>query len=305
MRSDICSKSKLKYLSQACAAKEQQLPPMKAFTYWEGDVPVSVRDCISSWSKLKKFEVVFLDDTNVSTYLNVSLPRNFWLHKVTTRSDVVRLALLAQHGGLWMDASTFINGPLLFLDEHPSKLFMFRDTFPGTWVYLHNWFIYSPRPNHPLVDAWLSEFVSWMSAPYEFDHPCTPNPDYTMSYEVLCRLKRTNKSFAKMIASDVVIGNPDGMFYNPFLPLYMNGKDRYAHLVKFTHGDRAKYWRAYPVSNILVLVAVALAAVLLYSLGRWLQRHRRRWLRLLTSHVPQEGRECEACGVSAESVHVR
>lgn len=230
---------------------------MKVFTYWEGEVTPLVRRCIDSWGKLDRFDIVFLDGGNISSYVVTTYPRNLWSVPVTTRSDVIRLMLLYKYGGLWMDASTYINAPLHFLLKNQTSMFMFRDSFPDEWTYIHNWFIYCPFPENPMMGTWLDGFASWIDHPYTFEHPCTEDGNYFASYEVLCALNRTNRTVSHTIDTSVVIRRPDGCFYNPFLPLSLNGVPEYDRIVKFTHVDRDRYWRGFPISELLVLFVLA------------------------------------------------
>ena len=236
---------------------------------------------VVSWKRLSRFEVVFLDSSNISVHIDTTYPRNLWSSTVTTRSDIIRLKLLYKYGGLWMDASTFINGPLDFLNEHRTSIFMFREE-----SFLHNWFIYCPQPMHPMIGTWLHALASWVDQPYAFEHPCTPWSNYTVAYEVLCFLNRTNDTVSRTIASDIIMGDPlGGSFYNPFLPLSLNGDKNYNRLVKFTHSDQARYWRGFPISELLVFSTVVTLLVILYALAKPVKRA----ARYLHASVPTYG----------------
>lgn len=126
----------LGYLENLCGGviesyKERQPEPEKTdeqkriwVFWWSGEdtAPEIVRACIRSIrANANGHEVVLLDSTNYHQY--VQLP-GFLIGKHEKGlighahfSDVVRLALLARHGGVWIDATVFLSQPL------PDQLF--------------------------------------------------------------------------------------------------------------------------------------------------------------------------------------
>lgn len=95
--------------------------------WWSGEAtaPPIVRACIKSIrANAAGREVVVLDSSNYGAY--VQLPK-FLIEKHEKKlighahfSDVIRLSLLAQYGGVWIDATVFLSQPL------PEKLYTDR-----------------------------------------------------------------------------------------------------------------------------------------------------------------------------------
>jgi len=95
---------------------------------------------------------------------------------VAARSDMVRLAALAAHGGVWADASVL---PLTSLDSFVQHLAR-PSSFWG-WAFepyesghASSWFLVA-RPNNPLVSRWKDAFLArWEHKPvfqyYEVHH---------------------------------------------------------------------------------------------------------------------------------------
>lgn len=87
--------------------------------WWQGldDAPEIVRSCVDSVRRnAGNREVIIITDENMADYADIP---SWILDKVTagtiTRtnlSDLLRLTLLAEHGGLWLDATFFCCGPL-------------------------------------------------------------------------------------------------------------------------------------------------------------------------------------------------
>ncbi|WP_195419790.1 capsular polysaccharide synthesis protein [Collinsella sp. D33t1_170424_A12] len=87
--------------------------------WWQGEdsAPEIVRTCIESVRRnAGGHEVIVITDDNLSDYVDIP---EWVLEKVrcgvmsrTHLSDLLRLSLLADHGGLWLDATFFCTGPL-------------------------------------------------------------------------------------------------------------------------------------------------------------------------------------------------
>lgn len=101
--------------------------------YWaqgfDGDLPEVVRVCLESVDKYREdYEIIRLSDETIADY--VDLPDYVWAKRghgfsVTAFSNVLRLALLYHYGGVWIDATVLLTGPI------PSKyeeydFFMFQ-----------------------------------------------------------------------------------------------------------------------------------------------------------------------------------
>lgn len=131
-------------------------------------IPQFVELCAESWKKLNpEYKVHVLNDTTVWNFVNRSeLPAKFDELMVQHKSDAIRLALLARHGGVWIDASTILVKSLAhILGENPSdyRTFFELNGKPTRhihamdyekrvdWKYHHieNWFFASP-PGDPL-----------------------------------------------------------------------------------------------------------------------------------------------------------
>lgn len=92
--------------------------PIWVFWYQgEEQMPPLVRLCIESIKRNSCGRPVYLlDKNNLSDYVNIpdyiyeKLKKG--IIKMACFSDIVRLSLLAEHGGHWLDATVFVNKPL-------------------------------------------------------------------------------------------------------------------------------------------------------------------------------------------------
>lgn len=144
---------------------------------WE-NAPELAKACQASLKRgLSNVEVIELDDTNYTQW--VTLPK-YVVEKYSKGyipsamfSDMLRLQLLAEHGGVWIDSTVLYTGPSkssLTGDFHPSwneiintDLFVFQYTKPGHRFSgnISNWFIASKKGNPFIMTLRDMLFAYW------------------------------------------------------------------------------------------------------------------------------------------------
>ena len=146
---------KAKGVDTYLAQYHHQPLPKLIWTYWAqgaDSTPYIVAKCFESWRNQNpdwKFHV--LDETNVAEFADMSdippsLPFRY-------RANILRLRLLKQYGGVWVDSTTFCHRPL---DEWLPLLcstgfFVFSN--PSEDRFVENWYIASTK------DAGLSSLM--------------------------------------------------------------------------------------------------------------------------------------------------
>lgn len=141
------------------------VPPL-IWTYWSQGrhrVPPVIQLCIQSWtSKGKIDDVRVLDDEVVLDFLSPDdLPARFAELPVQMKSDAVRFALLAKHGGMWMDASTLVSGPIVpWLKEQlgVQDFFVFRNGKSGNGGRLFEIGFIACAEQNPFLMQWSHAF---------------------------------------------------------------------------------------------------------------------------------------------------
>lgn len=129
--------------------------PKTIWVYWHcelDEAPEVVRMGFQSWVDMNPgWTVTFLTESNLETFIEpplASRPR-----KIQWRADVIRLALLARYGGVWVDITSFCTKPL----DHwlplvmESGFFAFPDSYPGRLV--NNAFL-AAVPGEYLTSKW-------------------------------------------------------------------------------------------------------------------------------------------------------
>jgi len=126
---------------------DNNLPKKIWFLWLQGldDAPLVVRKCYESWIKHNlDWELMLLDEQSIGEYIP-ELPAGITKQAL---SDILRINLLAKHGGVWVDATCFCMKPLdeWLYDNMQSGFFAFDR--PGPDRMLSSWFIACNKYNY-------------------------------------------------------------------------------------------------------------------------------------------------------------
>lgn len=140
--------------------------PKKIWTYWNSeDLPKSIKYCMTTWKTHNPdYDITLITNTNLPRYLHgfdISTFRH--ADSLARISDVVRLHVLARHGGVWMDASMICNRSFNWLEDMlQGKEFFgyYMNSFTKTPAYpvIESWF-FACIPNSPFVGHWRDTFM--------------------------------------------------------------------------------------------------------------------------------------------------
>jgi len=157
--------------------------------------PYLVRRCYDSWRHHNpSWRVIFLDETNLHEYVDVAaVLASDNAIEVQARSDIIRVNLLAEHGGVWVDATCFCCRPLdSWLGEHArGGFFAFSSVAAGRPI--EAWFMASSRPCR------LTERLAEMSNSYWLsNHNLKKRSDKAPLAKLLIRLLSLNTHTARL-----------------------------------------------------------------------------------------------------------
>lgn len=143
----------------------------RVFTLWlqgESQAPPIVKACIRSMRKHIDMPVEVLDETNILDW--ISFPDYIidkWKSGIISRthfSDICRIELLFEHGGIWADATDFFTAPIPDEIMHMDFfLFMAGDNLKlgGTHAFIQSCFMRMKKGN-PLLGMWRQFlFLYW------------------------------------------------------------------------------------------------------------------------------------------------
>jgi hypothetical protein len=141
--------------------------PKVIWTYWhELPVPSFIQQCLDNWQRFAPdHEIRLVHQGNVSQWLEgMATWDTFDQLPPFRQADWLRLQLLAWHGGIWIDASTWLTQNLDWVHtlqaEHHSEYVGFyidRFTTKPAQPIVENWFI-AAAPQSPFVLALAAEF---------------------------------------------------------------------------------------------------------------------------------------------------
>jgi hypothetical protein len=153
-------------------APNYNLVPKKIWTYWDNPdkpvqtIPKSVKLCMDSWAKHNPdYEITLLTRANYKGFITIpeEIRNNSHFNDSPARfSDLVRLYVLEEHGGIWIDASVLVKEPFnkwLF-----PKYAEFAGYYMGSITEdpkspaLESWFLAANRGSK-FIKLWKKEFL--------------------------------------------------------------------------------------------------------------------------------------------------
>lgn len=149
----------IKELNSLTTGQEQHPSKKRVWICWlQGieNAPKLVRDCYHSveyWLSDWEITVVTADNYNEYTELPAYIQEK-WKKGIISNthfSDILRLNLLIHHGGLWLDATTLLTGPLpKYITD--TDFFVYRNGWMDMeMINMASWLIYSNRSNNALL----------------------------------------------------------------------------------------------------------------------------------------------------------
>lgn len=141
--------------------------PKIVWTHWDTENPPEhTKKTVDRMRKmLPDWQVNFITtDMFLSSINQEEIPPNFHTLRVEAQSDWIRLKLLKQYGGCWMDSGIILNQSInnLYRDCVSNKADLLVFKILGTqsnplYPVAESWFIMAP-PQSPIVTLWLEEF---------------------------------------------------------------------------------------------------------------------------------------------------
>ena len=111
----------------------------------------------SSW------KINIVGKANIRKFFDLStFPKHFFSLYPQNQADYIRLRLLQDYGGLWMDASTFITSSLVITssvdqgEQDKSHLIAFRNYQLCPQTFIENGVMYAPKGS-AIIQSWLVE----------------------------------------------------------------------------------------------------------------------------------------------------
>lgn len=222
--------------------KNRKAIPKIIWAFWDSkEMPELVKICINNWKELHPdFEINILNNETIHTFLpNFPKLKDF---NPVFKSDLLRLSLLKEYGGIYLDASVFLNQRLdqyisFYIENNLDLLVFSSEGHPNEKKYpiTENWFIISEK-NNLFIEKWLF-YVTEVFLSNDFESYFKKNETRKMAYNSVNETKRDY--FFSYMASQLVMreitnttigfldSTKNGFFYNYYF------KFNYEKIAKF------------------------------------------------------------------------
>jgi len=217
--------------------------PKVVYTYWDNldTLPLYNKLCILSWKKyLPDHDIIIITKDTLSTYIPFDIYGLRYGSDTPARaSDFIRLYVLSERGGIWMDCSVLLNESfdwlhtlygskqvetILYKCIEPRIESWFIATCTGS-SFMKQWKELFFRVNEfPTVD----EYVLYLESTYGISKEQFPNPTYLAVYLACASVYDGNKEKVHLIET----ANPM-LYWIPVLHLF-----HHEPVVKVTHKVR-------------------------------------------------------------------
>jgi Capsular polysaccharide synthesis protein len=144
------------------------------FLWFQGlqNAPYTVRKCHESWrARNPDWQVICLDETSLTDFASLDYRAgNIAGLSLQHRADLLRLDLLAHHGGVWADSTCFCVQPLD--DWLPAMMNsgFFAFSRPGPDRIISNWFL-AAQPDNVLVSRLFARMLDyWKGTAFDQDN---------------------------------------------------------------------------------------------------------------------------------------
>lgn len=141
--------------------------PKTIWAYWnDTPIPPMVQGCLHTWYQHNPdYTIRVVRDADLPELLG-ELPASLHALSPQHRADWIRLALLHQYGGIWLDASIILTTSLAWILEQQARshadfvgFYIQQFTTAPDYPVVESWFMAAP-PNSPFIADVLDEFTN-------------------------------------------------------------------------------------------------------------------------------------------------
>ncbi|KAJ3209133.1 hypothetical protein HDU67_006378 [Dinochytrium kinnereticum] len=145
--------------------------PRKIWTFWDGGpkskIPEMIRAMTRGWAfHNPSYQVTILGPSTISKHIRMPLPPHFWDSSTTRqqRANWIRLAVLVEQGGFWIDASTILTGSLDTIRNRQKELKSEAFAYNLDWFSLnksipvYETYFLASVPQGKWLTAWFAEY---------------------------------------------------------------------------------------------------------------------------------------------------
>lgn len=252
--------------------------PKIIWTYWdEYNLTPFIKLCIKSWKKnCKNYKINIINKKTINKYITIN-NYNIEIDSPARLSDLLRLKLLSEYGGIWMDISIYLTENIDNIINKYSNYDIIGFDVPSNVFIMESWFIAASKNNNFIKD-WFNLFSSIKNKKDFFKQYAYLNRsnyiksfgDYLLIHLCFIILTENNNNInIKLLDSN------DGPFYyhnlsnwdslkisNYFINILKNKTFDNKYLIKFRGDDRniitEKFTTINNNNNILIIKCIIL-----------------------------------------------
>ena len=161
------------------------------WSFWDGPKNYFVEKSYASWKKYcPDWDINFLNLETIKNY-NIKKPKNFDQLTPTKKSDVIRLSLVYNYGGLWLDATVVLHEDLNWFIQKMKDYPYFGYLHSKNKCHIENWLIAVNSEKDYSIGKWRDTFIQIIDNPDE-------KPGYFDCYKAYCYLNDNDPKFKKI-----------------------------------------------------------------------------------------------------------
>lgn len=137
--------------------------PKVIYTFWHSeDIPKLIELCLSTWKYFNpNYEIILMNLNNYQQYCSFDLKtlRHLDPNNPTRMTDFIRLEVLKNRGGIWMDPSTICTASLdSIINKKVTELAIYATDIETKYPIVESWFIAGIKGNE-FIGMWHQELV--------------------------------------------------------------------------------------------------------------------------------------------------
>lgn len=134
----------------------------KIWIYWNtgiNNAPNIIKLCINTWKYYNNnWNIIILDDNNLNNYIDIyNIIKNKNI-TIEAKSDIIRICILYNYGGLWVDSTVICTKPLY--KWFNTELDFFAYSRPGEDRMIASWFLYSKKNNY-IIEKYYENVIDY------------------------------------------------------------------------------------------------------------------------------------------------
>lgn len=196
----------LKYKAKNGIIRRSSIIPKIIWCYWHTtSLPLSIQKCIQTWKVNNPgTKIIILNQNNYKDFVSIDIDPSK-IDSYTRFSDYLRFQLLAQYGGVWMDASIICNKSLDWVFEKEAEFvgfYMPNFTKTKDSPVIENWFMAASK-NSYFMNVWnkeiqsiktfdkISDYLEYLRKE-KIDFDKIPYPEYLMCHVAVQKIFQTH-----------------------------------------------------------------------------------------------------------------